>query len=170
MTLAHLAKRLDRTLVEPGFEEGRASICNREPGSAQVERAAGIEAIDFSAFAAYARRRSRFGRRPLRARWFVVTGRPGANQLPDVVDAAIGLEQLPEWPCLRPAALSFARQPVPRLLRPGLHAVETNAIGLMRFGEFIERVLTAPTMRKSVDVIVITWQFDIDLYRATASD
>ena len=86
-----------------------------------------------------------------------------------MVNAAVGLEQLAEWSCLGPAALSFARQSIPRLLRPGANAVPDNSAGLTRFGDFLERVLSASSVRDSVDTLVLNWRIGADLYHGTSS-
>jgi len=171
-SLAGLATRLGRRLVLPNAAGPAVSVCQPLELGTQISvpqllSQTGLNAtqvVTWPEFTAFSSRRTLVGRKPLSARAIVAVAGSGENRQPELIAAAAVNRDLDEWPCLRTAALDIAPSRALQIMRPGSHAEITNPLGLSKYGEWMVRALAQPVFRKSVDVLVVSWQFEGALF------
>ena len=161
--VAELAKRLDRQLVLPAEA---TTICGPD-GTTDLDVAAldlgGEDALTWDRFATFAGRRALFGRRPLLAKAVVVADRAGPAPLPEMVEAAVRVSELADFPCFAPARLDFGSIDAPSLLiRPGTLA--DDSFDRERLAPYIVRALSIPRFKRGIDVLALEWTLKSPVY------
>ena len=161
--VAELATRLDRQLVLPA---AATSVCGPD-GTMDMDVAAlglgGDDALTWDRFATFAGRRALWGRRALVARAVIIADRPGPSQLPEMVNAAVRVEELADFPCLAPARLDLGPSTAPALLiRPG--TLPSGVFDRERLAAYVVRALSIPRFKRAVDVLALEWDLRTALY------